>query len=205
MRIPFQTLPTELIVCIADCLNNQRLVSAFARINRRNHQILNVYLYKLNIRHHRGRVLFWAAWHGREATVRLEQRLSERRENALLWAAQSCQVGMVAFLIECGAIPRMQDTRGYTAMQWAIETDQVSIARLLVDKGVDLHDTCKKRIYDGANALHVASHMGHCAIMKLLLESGFDVNACDSNGNTPLHWAIFENDHIFQFFGRRRQ
>ena len=194
-------------------MTNQRHISALARTSRRNHQVLNVYLYKRNIRYHRGWVLFWAAWNGRQATARciieagaiLNQRLGDRRETALLWAAQSCQVDMVAYLIAKGADPNVRDSRGYNAMQWAVETDQVPLARLLMENGVNLDDTCKKKIYEGATALHVASHMGHHGIMNLLLASGFEVNARDENGNTPLHWAIFETDHIFQFFGRRRQ
>ena len=140
-----------------------------------------------------------------KAGARLDQRYGERKETALLWAAQSGQVEMVTFLMESGADPKLRDSRGYTAMQWAIETDQVPLARLLMDKGMNLHDTCKERIYEGGTALHVASHMGYHAMMKLLLDLGFDVDARDDEGSTPLHWAVYENDQIFQFFGKRRE
>lgn len=208
----FQALPNELLVCIADYLTKQRHLSALIQTNRHNYQVLNTYLYQRNIRHSRGWVLFWAAWNGQigtawhaiKAGVWLNYRMGDRKETAILWAAQARQVPMVAFLIDHGADPRVRDTRGYTPMQWAIETGHVPLARLLLERGVDFHDTCKKRIYDGANALHIASHLGHHAFIKLLLNSGFDINAQDHNGNTPAHWSIFEIDHIFQFFGTRR-
>lgn len=45
----------------------------------------------------------------------------------------------------------------------------------------------------GKTSLQVASHQGHTAIVKLLLQAGASVNASDKDGDTCLHYAAFGN------------
>jgi ankyrin repeat protein len=43
---------------------------------------------------------------------------------------------------------------------------------------------------DGATALHAAAYAGSADTVRLLLENGADIGACDSTWNsTPLEWA----------------
>ena len=44
---------------------------------------------------------------------------------------------------------------------------------------------------EGATALHYAAERGRREIVKLLLETGADINACDDEfGATPAGWAL---------------
>ena len=47
----------------------------------------------------------------------------------------------------------------------------------------------------GATALHAAMFQNNLAVVKLLLDYGFDPNArATKNGNTPLHYAVASNN-----------
>lgn len=63
---------------------------------------------------------------------------------------------------------------------------------LLLDAGAQV-DWCRPS--DGQTALHVAATMGRADCVRLLVERGGDVLACDSNGNTPLDCARQANNH----------
>ncbi|XP_071110120.1 ankyrin repeat domain-containing protein 46-like [Haliotis cracherodii] len=51
--------------------------------------------------------------------------------------------------------------------------------------------TCRLEESDanGRTVLHLAACRGHAAIVRLLINSGADINAEDRQGNTPLHWC----------------
>ena len=68
--------------------------------------------------------------------------------------------------------------------------DDVMVRELLkvgVDK--DVRDAL------GATALHASMFQSNLAVVKLLLDYGFDPNArATKNGNTPLHYAVASNN-----------
>ena len=64
--------------------------------------------------------------------------------------------------------------------------NHVEIVRLLVTEGgADVEATH----VNGMTALHIAVIRQHIEVVRLLIASGVDVNAKDSKGWTPLHWA----------------
>jgi len=65
-----------------------------------------------------------------------------------------------------------QDMWGNTMLMEAAKKGHIKVARLLVEKGADIH----LLDLDGATALHDASRNGHEELVKLLLENGADVN-----------------------------
>ena len=69
----------------------------------------------------------------------------------------------------------------------AQQGDEREIARVLQAHPEFLH----RRDELGATALHHAAFGGHCALAKLLVQHGADINARDSRfGATPAGWAI---------------
>ena len=94
------------------------------------------------------------------------------------------------------------DENGNTALIWAAETGNVTIARLLLDdvveKSIPTHDTQRRlatfqnhRGYLGATALNRAARRNHTEILELLLREGdrFDMNLPNSKMQYPLHFV----------------
>ena len=68
--MPLLDLANELLYCIAENLESERDVNAFAQAKRRLYRLLNSYLYRYNIQRSGSSALLWAAQHGQEATAR---------------------------------------------------------------------------------------------------------------------------------------
>lgn len=52
------------------------------------------------------------------------------------------------------------------------------------------------RIYKGRTLLHYAILGNNTSIIKALCSSGVNINLCDDNYNTPLHFAINQNSYV---------
>jgi ankyrin repeat protein len=70
------------------------------------------------------------------------------------------------------------------ALVWAARCNLIGIAKLLIQKGVDVNE----RDLLGNTPLHAAVRFPD--LLKLLLESGADVNARNVLGETALHLAV---------------
>lgn len=90
-------------------------------------------------------------------------------------------------LIEQGVDLTEMFINGEPALNIAIHYDQFYITRLLIN----LFD-CKKlvNLNNGMTPLHHAVLHNNTNIFYLLVDNGFDLNAIDSQGNTPLHYAV---------------
>jgi ankyrin repeat protein len=79
----------------------------------------------------------------------------------------------------------VQDAIGKTPLYIAADTNQPTMARLLIAQGaqVDLSTNL------GATPLHVATFRGHIETVKLLLEKGADASKRTKSGATTLHLA----------------
>lgn len=136
-----------------------------------------------------------------------------RGQTALMWAAAQRHAEVVRVLIEHGAdvharsrvrptlvnrgdfntgpLNRVEpvDRGGYTALLFAARQGDLETTRLLLAAGGDANDTAP----DGTSVLHLATHSGHTALAKFLLEEGSNPNAA-APGYTPLHAAVLRGD-----------
>ncbi|MBX9744379.1 MAG: ankyrin repeat domain-containing protein [Chlamydiales bacterium] len=75
---------------------------------------------------------------------------------------------------------------GETALHIAVTLMDLSIARLLIEQGADIHKKC---VY-GRTPLHLA--VESIELTELLLANGAKIDVVDHNGKTPLYFAVSE-------------
>ena len=90
---------------------------------------------------------------------------------------------------ERGANINAKDKDGKTVLMLAIRCGETDIAKLLIEKGVNIN--AKDNKY-GDTALMIASLRGDTDIVKLLLDKGADVNmkATKENCKSPIFMAV---------------
>jgi len=99
-------------------------------------------------------------------------------------AAQNGRVDVVRYLLEHGAKINQPDGFGGTALTNACFSGDLSLVKLLVEKGGD-----PAFIGDGGTAMHIAAALGHVPIMEFLLKLGLSVDIPDENGRSPFYAA----------------
>lgn len=72
----------------------------------------------------------------------------------------------------------------------AASNGNAKYVNLLLMKGANVN---AKKSKTGATLLHTASLRGHIDLVELLISKGADVNSINSNGKTPLNYAISRN------------
>ncbi|KAF2257867.1 ankyrin, partial [Lojkania enalia] len=96
-------------------------------------------------------------------------------------------------LLDTGTNPNLKDIEGLTALHRSSQNGQISLVRLLLERGRNIHIDEKDK--DGKSALHWAAENGHAEVATLLMEKGADVNAIEPVFRyTPLHTAAW-NGH----------
>src|SRR5215471_14311366 len=152
-------LANELLQTIAENLESEEDINAFALTNRRLYTLLNAYLYRHNVRQLGSSALLWAAERGQEATA---QKLLN--EGACVQAAQS----------------------SWTPLLFAANCGHKTVAQLLLARD-DIDADRKDSI--GRTPLSYAAGNGFEHVVRLILAKQVDPNSKDSAGRTPLSYA----------------
>ena len=94
----------------------------------------------------------------------------------------------VKILVEAGADLRVTDMVGHSALLMMILNPEspLELFDFVIDRGIDPLQGDRR----GCNGLHYAARARKVIIIERMLEYGIDVNGTDSNGWSPLHWAI---------------
>ena len=115
-------------------------------------------------------------------------------DEALVWAAKSDRVEVLALLVELGARVEADPYRG-TALAWAAANGRVASIRELVALGADPNQRGTFGGPDhgeGVTALHLAAQAGRREAVETLLELGADPTIHDSlHDGPPSGWAEF--------------
>jgi ankyrin repeat protein len=103
-------------------------------------------------------------------------------------AAYDGDPGRVRACLQAGADPNAYDESGYRPLHWVafrglVGQSPAEVARLLLEAGADPH--AKTRCEVGNSALVLACQAGAEPVIRLLAESGADINAICGN-TTPL-------------------
>jgi ankyrin repeat protein len=132
-------------------------------------------------------------------------------ETPLMFAARTGRPEAVKLMLEAGAAVDAKETmRQTTALMWAAEQGHAEVIRLLVAAGADVnaHSTveeAKRRrgvVYKqgddqhtgGVTALVLAARQGNLDAVKVLADSGVDLNKASGDGSTAMVVAI-QNGH----------
>ena len=101
-------------------------------------------------------------------------------------AAMRGDVAAVRTLVQQGADVNAAEGDGMTALHWAAEHGDQSLATLLLKSGANPAAVTRIGRY---TALHVAAKGGHAAVVRLLVAAKADVGALTTTGAAPLHFA----------------
>src|ERR1039457_5384188 len=101
-------------------------------------------------------------------------------------AAMEGDTAALRKLVACGANVNVAQGDGMTALHWADERGDVSMANLLFRAHASLKAATRN---GGYTPLHVASKDGNAAVVRALIKAGSDVNAMTATGATALHLA----------------
>jgi ankyrin repeat protein len=109
---------------------------------------------------------------------------------AIAYAAVVENEPMLRFLLDNGAEISAahldKALMGSQALHFSFLSDDLRIARLLLDRGASVDAATAT----GETALHVAAHTGHTKAVDLLLSRGVVVNTATDKGETALHYAL---------------
>lgn len=107
-------------------------------------------------------------------------------ERKLREAANESNQDALCKLIDDGVDPCCADSKGRTALHFAVTHGNEAIVRTLIAHNANVN----ARDLNGNTALHLAACSNQVRIVTLLLRGGTDINALDYTGRTPLDVAI---------------
>jgi uncharacterized protein len=102
-------------------------------------------------------------------------------QTPLLLAASGGHTETIKILIENGANVNKESAAELTPLMGASISGNVDSVKLLLDNGARVNEACAL-----GTALHFACMANNSSIIKVLVESGADLNISDKNGRTPL-------------------
>ena len=117
-------------------------------------------------------------------------------------SCQKLQMATIRTFLNSNRVnPNKADTKGYTGIHYVAEKGNVSALRELVTlikqvKNNPNYIIDKPTKLEKFTALHIATRCQYVECVALLIEAGANVNACDKDGNTPLHFACSTNPQI---------
>jgi ankyrin repeat protein len=186
-------LPAEILLYVANILKSESDINAFARVNRRLHNVLNSYLYSHNVQCGGSSALWWAVRHGEKKTaqnslsegadIHATNEKSYHRETPFYEAVRN------RHNLSRWSVTKVVDNKTVNREKLYPTTlqDHDAVILLLIENGADINFRSRQ----GWRALHHAAWSRDEALVRLLIGKGADVEAKDDHGSTVLHMAAF--------------
>lgn len=165
-------LANELLICIAEQLEKESDINAFAQANRQLCYLLNPILYRHNIQQSKSSGLFWASRSGKKASI---ERFLEEGANVdvekLFPKGHSKKAGTLLLEDLDGETVSLENYYKIKPLAFAVHNGHAEVVELLLDNGADCNAMCNMR-----PLLQDASNCGYTKIVRLLLDKGADVD-----------------------------
>lgn len=119
---------------------------------------------------------------------------SDGLKNALFEAIQDQDIGAVAQLCRNVEVnPNVRDCFGLSPLLYAVNDGNLAIAKILLTEGV--RTDVDAQDFRGRTPLMIAAAYGNVEMVNLLLRKGADVHMEDINGETPLSYALCNDEN----------
>ncbi|KAG8407429.1 hypothetical protein J3459_018507 [Metarhizium acridum] len=173
-------LANELLVAVAEFLDAERDIDAFAKSNKRLYSLLIAHLYRYNADNSNASALVWAAKTGRVETLQRAVSTGVKvHEFALLpIASEEGHLNFASLLLRTpGVDVNVKNEDGWTSLVLASKHGHVDLVNLLLAANADLQTN-----YAGWTPLNMAANDGHLEVARLLLKKGADVSVPSQTG-----------------------
>lgn len=191
-------LPPELLLIIADHLENQRDINSLVQTSRHMWAAINRYLYQFNIVNHQGRGIVKATNKNQQKSVQYFVDAGIRKIESWDRLPLHCASGMgydsvLRTLLEAGAAPNfdlLQYNQFISPLVYACSGGHENAVNLLLQYGADVNLNSRPL---AQSPLHTAAYYGHESIVKVLIQHGADIEATSQSiigDGRPLHFAV---------------
>ncbi|OAQ59049.1 ankyrin repeats (3 copies) domain-containing protein [Pochonia chlamydosporia 170] len=148
----------------------------------------------VNSKHEGGTALIRASEHGHLDVVELllqhgaDVNLKNQQGSPLILASKQGHLDVVQLLIEHGAKIDGGDSKGFSALRWAVHLRRVGVVKVLLDAGANVK--CEEFAGMTSPLLIWAVRSESASIVGLALGKGADIESTDIKYRlTPLYWA----------------
>jgi len=126
-------------------------------------------------------------WEAKKEETDPDEPEMTREDTKFQWGCLNGNMNAVEHWLEQGADVNLMAKCSTPLLRCAGSyQDKPEILEHILERGADSDIMIPTRNHPHHTALHLAALLGHCGIVKVLIENGADVNAVNADGVTPL-------------------